>query len=271
MQTFWNTLRFEILTGHSCRFDRSWADEGRTASANDFNRLYLMNEGEAVVRGAGEVTRVVAGRLCLFPGGPEERTYRCVTSSMHLTCSHFRIETIAGISLFAHCRPPAPVVPGFDPAPVFRGLIDAQFCRTPAETLTAVQSLMTLIQPFLPATWEELLPPRGTVERLRPALDLIRFNLDRSVSLAEMATAVHLHPTYFSNLFREVFGQSPVQYHLEQRLRRARSLLLNSDRGVAEIGQACGFDEPLYFSRIFRKKVGVCPRAFRACQGILGP
>ena len=89
--------------------------------------------------------------------------------------------------------------------------------------------------------------------------------------MAELARMVHLHPTYFSNLFRETFGVPPLRYLGQLRLRRARDLLRSTDARISEVAMHCGFNSPLHFSRIVHKATGVCPREFRARGGGIVP
>ncbi|MBF0244397.1 MAG: helix-turn-helix transcriptional regulator, partial [Planctomycetes bacterium] len=56
---------------------------------------------------------------------------------------------------------------------------------------------------------------------------------------------------------------SPTNYHREPRIRRARSLLESGDDTIDSVAHQCGYSDPLYFSRVFRRSVGVSPRSYR--------
>ena len=64
---------------------------------------------------------------------------------------------------------------------------------------------------------------------------------------------------YQRKLFQKAFGVTPHQYLTNKRLQIAAETLLNSSDTVADIAVMCGFRDPLYFSRMFKKKYGVSP------------
>ena len=69
--------------------------------------------------------------------------------------------------------------------------------------------------------------------------------------------------SYFLKKFKEVTTKSPMQYILSIRINNAVSLLESTDYNVTEISTIIGYDNPLYFSRIFKKQKGVSPSDYR--------
>lgn len=67
---------------------------------------------------------------------------------------------------------------------------------------------------------------------------------------------------YFHSLFRQWAGLSPVAYRSRLRIARAKELL-QSGAGVTQTAAAVGFDDPFYFSRVFKAETGLSPRAYR--------
>ncbi|MCQ2378261.1 MAG: AraC family transcriptional regulator [Victivallaceae bacterium] len=103
-------------------------------------------------------------------------------------------------------------------------------------------------------------PDRGMHDKvLRYCLN----NLDRAVSVDEMARAVHLSRWYFSRRFRETEGCSPGEFMLKLRMDQAAKLLQNTLLTVKEVADRCGFAEPSYFCRVFRRYYRVSPAKFR--------
>lgn len=84
------------------------------------------------------------------------------------------------------------------------------------------------------------------------------------LSLADCAARLHLSVSRFSHLFTKTIGISPYQYLLRLRLDRACELLLHTELDIRHIAQLIGFDDPSYFSRLFRKRFGGAPGTFRA-------
>lgn len=69
---------------------------------------------------------------------------------------------------------------------------------------------------------------------------------------------------HFTRLFSEVYGISPQDYLLEVRMKNAALLLRKSGASIAEAALKCGFSDPGYFSRTFKKRYGVLPSRYRA-------
>lgn len=83
------------------------------------------------------------------------------------------------------------------------------------------------------------------------------------LSLADCAARLHLSVSRFSHLFTKTIGVSPYQYLLRLRLDQACALLLHTELDIRHIAQLVGFDDPSYFSRLFRKRFGENAGAFR--------
>lgn len=63
--------------------------------------------------------------------------------------------------------------------------------------------------------------------------------------------------------FRQAVGMTPQQYIMQRRLQSARQELLNTDFSLQQIADHCGYDDPLYFSRLFTRHFGVAPSQYR--------
>ncbi len=84
-------------------------------------------------------------------------------------------------------------------------------------------------------------------------------NCLRAVTLEEVASYVGMNESAFCVFFKKNYGQTFVEYLNAQRLEHARYLLENGSLSVAEVCYACGFSSPPYFSRLFRRGVGMSP------------
>ena len=83
------------------------------------------------------------------------------------------------------------------------------------------------------------------------------------LSAGSVARTLHSSSDYLSRLFRTATGGTLSAYIDAQRMERARTLLETSALNVAEVGRACGYDDPGYFARRFRRSLGASPRAYR--------
>lgn len=104
-------------------------------------------------------------------------------------------------------------------------------------------------------------------ERLLLACKFITDNLHHPMSVAEIAKKVCLSPSRLAHLFTQTLGRSILKWREEQMIQFACQLLLVSPSPIKQIAAQVGFEDPLYFSRVFRRYVGCSPRAFRSEHG----
>ncbi len=103
-------------------------------------------------------------------------------------------------------------------------------------------------------------PSRNGLGRL---LSWIEIHLAEDLSLPSLVAESGLSERTFRRRFAELTGQTPSEYVLDRRLERAKGLLKTRPRpSVAEIAARCGFDDPNYFSRRWRDRLGVSPLAW---------
>lgn len=91
----------------------------------------------------------------------------------------------------------------------------------------------------------------------------MRSHLDRRITLRELAARACLSPSHYSTTFRQRFGYAPIDWLIRQRIHRACSLLQMQPDKIAVVAREVGIADPYYFSRLFRKVMGVPPRRFR--------
>ena len=99
--------------------------------------------------------------------------------------------------------------------------------------------------------------------KLKQVTDYINTHLADDISLSELATRVKLSQSHFSHLFRQSTGKSPYQFLIQQRVDRARELLLKQDTTIADVAISVGFYDQSYLSRHMKKLLGVSPRKLR--------
>lgn len=103
-----------------------------------------------------------------------------------------------------------------------------------------------------------------TANKLRKALQFIEANYARKIKVEDIAGAAGgISPCHFAHGFAAVLGQSPHQYILEQRLRSARDMLLQTSDQLAQIACATGFSDQAHMTETFRRKIGVTPAKIR--------
>jgi AraC-like DNA-binding protein len=99
--------------------------------------------------------------------------------------------------------------------------------------------------------------------RLNRVLEYISANLSEDIRLSELARTAGMSPHYFSELFKQTTGLSPHQYVLRQKIERAKQHLRDPRANVIEASAMTGFVDQSYFTKVFRRLVGVTPTEFR--------
>ncbi|EIR76211.1 arabinose operon regulatory protein, partial [Yersinia pestis PY-34] len=124
---------------------------------------------------------------------------------------------------------------------------------------------MNLLERLLLRAMEEdpLSPQRIMDPRIIEACQFITGNLAGELRIDEVARHVCLSPSRLAHLFREQVGINILRWREDQRVIRAKLLLQTTQEPIATIGRVVGYDDQLYFSRVFRKRVGVSPSDFR--------
>lgn len=130
---------------------------------------------------------------------------------------------------------------------------------------TIVMRLLTLRQ-FSSSSRTAALPKW----RLRRVQDHIEANIDEPITLADLAAAAGLSRLHFAAQFRVATGCRPHEYLLQQRIERAKAMLLSgADTRLAEIALNVGFQTQSHFSTVFKRLTGETPgRWRRAGQGL---
>ncbi|MEK6304624.1 MAG: helix-turn-helix domain-containing protein [Acidobacteriota bacterium] len=99
--------------------------------------------------------------------------------------------------------------------------------------------------------------------RVRLVIDFMSANLQRSISLTELAGVANLSPSHLCRLFKSQTGISPGEYLRRLRMETARHLLSTSVLSVKQIMAAAGYNSKSHFVRHFRRSFGLTPSEYR--------
>jgi two-component system response regulator YesN len=104
-------------------------------------------------------------------------------------------------------------------------------------------------------------PRQGVVQQARDYID--QHYMDSDISLHVVASGVGHSPAHFCTVFSEATGHTFKAYLTDLRIKRAKELLRTTSQRTAEISANVGYNDPHYFSLVFRKSTGLSPREFR--------
>ncbi|WP_348268068.1 AraC family transcriptional regulator [Edaphobacter paludis] len=99
--------------------------------------------------------------------------------------------------------------------------------------------------------------------RLKRTMEFINANLGEDVRLDTIAKELGVSSSHFAHEFRNSTGQTPYQYLLEQRMAKAKHLLLTTKLPVQVVGGLVGFSSPVNFVRAFRQRLRTTPETWR--------
>ena len=99
--------------------------------------------------------------------------------------------------------------------------------------------------------------------KLRRVTEFIEENLERDLTLTEIAEIAELSPFHFARSFKQATGSTPIQFLMQRRVDLAKRLLAESEAPIAEIGFRAGFKNQSHFTTLFRKITAMTPKAYR--------
>jgi len=132
-------------------------------------------------------------------------------------------------------------------------------------SLTLNANILRLISYYLKHTILEkvFLSQSAAIEKLSQIIEYIDKNLNRSITIENLAAIVHFQPNYFIRFFKKHIGVSPIQYINRKRIDKTKSLLTSTNLTLAEICNETGVGDIHYLSRLFKEHTGFSPAFFR--------
>jgi AraC-like DNA-binding protein len=88
-------------------------------------------------------------------------------------------------------------------------------------------------------------------------------HLHKPIQISALGALSGVSTSYFYHLFKQATGKTPNNFLTRARMRRAGKLLLDPTLSVKEVADALGYNDPLYFSRVFKSAHGLSPRGYR--------
>ena len=226
----------------------------------DFYLLYLLS-GELDVLIGEETVRASAGSLIIFP--PNKRYKYSYSSAEELDYLWVHFTGSYAERLLSEC--------GLSPLPYFSPALNSR--RIPEKfkkifeifetggSLQRHELAVTLEQIILSAASKEKGGKKRSLDR---SIRYIHLNYNQKISIPELAAMENLSNSRYIALFTDQMGASPTSYIIKLRINSACDLLLTTDLSVKQIGTLVGYDDPHFFSKLFKKHVGLSPKAYKA-------
>lgn len=105
--------------------------------------------------------------------------------------------------------------------------------------------------------------------RVVDLISFIQLNLNKDLTVADLAKNVNLHPDYFSRLFLQLTGERPLPYIHGKRIERAQYLITTSGMPLSQIAEETGFNNVPHFTKIFKRITSLTPGQYRQQNHIM--
>lgn len=113
--------------------------------------------------------------------------------------------------------------------------------------------------------FREINKPKVT-DVVQNVIKFMKLNIDKKLSLQEMADSVSYSASHFGTIFLKKTGSSPLEYFNHLKIQKACQLLFFSDLKIKEIADGLGFSDQYYFSKVFTKYMGISPTEYKSKQ-----
>lgn len=100
-------------------------------------------------------------------------------------------------------------------------------------------------------------------ESVSTAKQYIDEHFNQDISLDGVSRLVNISAYYFSKVFKDETGENFIDYVTQVRIEKAKQLLMIKEMSIKEVCVAIGYKDPNYFSRLFKKQIGVTPTEYR--------
>lgn len=152
--------------------------------------------------------------------------------------------------------------------PIYTELLDVAFTDAEAAKILVLELLYKLNAEVCHNQYQGLKPTKTAYSL---ALGYLKSNLEKEITLEQLAEHVHLNKNYLARLFKQAYGKSPIRMLISLRMELARDLLTSTDMPVGDIASACGYTSAAYFTAEYKKQFGLTPKAQREKTSLRSP
>ena len=131
---------------------------------------------------------------------------------------------------------------------------------------TTLKSICRLIEAFLRTAFMDgtIIMHKGSVST--ELISYVMLNIDKPITLAKACEQIGVTRSYLCHAVREKFGMTFSEYVHQEKIARAKRLLLSTPLSVNDIAEQLGYGSPAYFTRVFKKLTGVLPSRYRETE-----
>jgi AraC family transcriptional regulator len=145
---------------------------------------------------------------------------------------------------------------------------DEAAMNLPGRSLIMESLRYTITVHLLREVKNNLSSPQGinfndSTHRIKNVLEYMKDNYSNDCSLKELAEIADMSSYHLIRVFKNTVGKTPYEYLLDLKIDKVKTLLRKKDKTILEACLECGFNDVSHFTRLFKKKTGVTPSAYR--------
>ncbi len=257
------------LSIFNCGLERCKSGHNWGPGIRDHYLIHLVVSGKGTFRPGGETFQLQAGdmflikpsQLCQYQADAEDPWEYCWVG-FNGACANKLVTKLPFTD--AH-----PVHHTRSIEPLRRALMEIYHSRgLETENETAMVGYLYLFIAALMKETQELEPRSASSgsQYVLNAIKYIQFNYSHDISIDDVAKSVGVSRSHLYRVFMSNVGKSPIDYLTEYRVNEACNLLRSSKLSIAEVAISVGFFDQFYFSRVFKKAMGVPPSKYLAAQ-----
>ena len=285
-----NTTAHSWIDRFLPRLNILWHGKSHAGWIEPLRRIYdhelvMVTDGECIIEIKGKPMRLAKGAYVVIP--PDTlHTTRCLSKTgVYRHCFHFDWVDTGKPRSPGHCVfhpgliPNALVrkAPGWIPSGPMQGqvrtsndveyILDRIYSRwtskDPAQRASSRALLMELLILILTPPRESYPKEDKTKALARRVRELLGAPISQKDSVRTRLETMGYSYAHLERVFRSVYGITPLEYVNATRIEKAKMLLANRKDRIKEVAVLAGFNNPRYFSKVFRRSVGMTPGEFR--------
>lgn len=242
-------------------------DHSMSRERHDDNLLIFCIDGEGLIEAQGKTRRVQSGDLLIIPANTPHFYAADREDPWTIYWCHFagdQAEHYVNLIIGASEQLLVPATQRLKLVRDFQSLLSVRETGYRELPFIHAANLLKQLLSYIALQNRSTQHNTATGFNLREIEDNMRANLDKPLTLDELAESCNLSKYHFSTKYKEATGYSPIKHFLHMKIEAACQLLDTTDLRISAVSAAVGYDDPLYFSRLFRKVTGLSPRDYRA-------
>jgi AraC-like DNA-binding protein len=253
-----DNLKLKFFAGGHSIVDESW---NRKNVFDAVSKIYYFVDGNSEISYEGKSITFLPGNMYLIPPGDDHSWFTSGQSSIiwiHFTLMLYESVNILDYHSFKrfykpdrmHCEKIKKCIELFCQNDIYSQLLAKAY-------FLEIFSYFFRFQPLKKYHIEE------KVLRLEPVIHYIEQHLSEKLTLQQLARIAAYEKTYFSTVFKDIYGVAPKHFILIKKIEKAKQLLITTSDTLECISESIGFHDVFHFSKTFKKLIGESPAYFR--------